>query len=85
MAIIEYEDEIKELVNRDNHDDFIYDFLSIYDKISKATITKLRKGTNNLANNPGEVYLKNKLYFKYAADDVFGSFNQVEIFVDGLS
>lgn len=85
MAIIEYEDEIKELVNRDNHNDFIYDFLSIYDKISKATITKLRKGTNNLAKNTGEVYLKNKLYFKYAADDVFGSFSQVENYVSGIS
>lgn len=85
MAIIEYEDEIKELVNKDNHDEFIYDFLSIYDKISKATITKLRKGTNNLAKNPGEVYLKNKIYFKYADNDVLGSFSKVENYVDDIS
>lgn len=85
MAIIEYEDEIKELVNRDNHDGFIYDFLSIYDKISKATITKLRKGTNNLAKNPGEVYLKNKLYFKYTGNDVLGAFSQVEDYVGKIS
>ncbi|KPN79068.1 uncharacterized protein RZ56_12410 [Apilactobacillus kunkeei] len=85
MAIIEYEDEIKTLVNKDNHDEFIYDFLSIYDKISKATITKLRKGTNNLAKTPGEVYLKNKLYFKYADNDVLGAFSQVETYVNEIS
>ncbi|WKN28903.1 N-6 DNA methylase [Apilactobacillus kunkeei] len=85
MAIIEYEDEIKELVNRDNHDEFIYDFLSIYDKISKATITKLRKGTNNLAKTQGEVYLKNKLYFKYTDNDVLGAFSQVETYVNEIS
>lgn len=59
MAITEYEDKIKEIVNREDHSDFIYDFLSIYDRISKATITKLRKGSNNLAKVPGEVHLKN--------------------------
>ncbi len=85
MAIIEYEDEIKELVNRDNHDEFIYDFLSIYDKISKSTITKLRKGTNNLAKNPGEVYLKNKLYFKEIDNDVLSAFIHVETFVSEIS
>ena len=85
MAIIEYEDEIKELVNKYNHDEFIYDFLSIYDKISKATITKLRKGTNNLAKNPGEVYLKNKLYFKYTDNDLLGAFSQVETYVNEIS
>ncbi len=85
MSIIEYEDEIKELVNKDNHDEFIYDFLSIYDKISKATITKLRKGTNNLAKTPGEVYLKNKLYFKYTDNDILGAFSQVETYVNEIS
>lgn len=85
MAIIEYEDKIKALVNKDNHEEFIYDFLSIYDKISKATITKLRKGTNNLAKNPGEVYLKNKLYFKNTNKDVLGAFSQLETYVNEIS
>lgn len=32
MSITEYEDRIKEIVDRDDHSEFIFDFLSIYDK-----------------------------------------------------
>ena len=78
MAITEYEDKIKEIVNREDHSDFIYDFLSIYDRISKATITKLRKGSNNLAKVPGEVHLKNKLYFKYVSGQVLQGYSDLE-------
>ena len=48
MAITEIEDRITDIINEDNRDEFIYDFLSVYD-FPKATITKLRKGANNLA------------------------------------
>ncbi|WP_396583535.1 class I SAM-dependent DNA methyltransferase [Lactobacillus delbrueckii] len=78
MAITEYEDKIKEIVNRENHSGFIYDFLSIYDRISKATITKLRKGSNNLSKVPGEVHLKNKLYFKEVSGQVLQSYSDLE-------
>ena len=61
MSIIEYEDRIRELVKNEDHSNFIYDFLEIYG-ISKSTITKLKKGTVNLASN-GDIYLKNKVYF----------------------
>lgn len=61
MSIIEYEDKIRELVKNEDHSNFIYDFLEIYG-ISKSTITKLKKGTVNLASN-GDIYLKNKVYF----------------------
>lgn len=53
MAITEYEDKIKSIVDSKDHATFIYDFLEVYDKISKATITKLRKGSNNLSKVPG--------------------------------
>ena len=62
MIITEIEDRITDIIHHDNHDEFIYDFLSIYD-FPKATITKLRKGTNNLAKESGAVYLKNRLYY----------------------
>lgn len=78
MAITEYEDKIKEIVNREDHSDFIYDFLAIYDKISKATITKLRKGSNNLSKVPGEVHLKNKLYFKEVSGQVLQGYSDLE-------
>lgn len=78
MAITEYEDRIKNIVDDSDHASFIYDFLSVYDKISKATITKLRKGSNNLSKVPGEVYLKNKLYFKETLGDVLQAYSELE-------
>lgn len=78
MAITEYEDKIKSIVDNNDHTTFIYDFLEIYDKISKATITKLRKGSNNLSKVAGEVYLKNKLYFKEATGEVLQAYSDLE-------
>lgn len=68
MIITEIEDRITDIIHHDNHDEFIYDFLSIYD-FPKATITKLRKGTNNLAKESGAVYLKNRLYYHQVVND----------------
>lgn len=68
MAITEIEDQITDIINQNNKDEFIYDFLSVYD-FPKATITKLRKGTNNLAKESGAVYLKNRLYYRQVAAD----------------
>ncbi|EGO2536896.1 hypothetical protein IL088_001571, partial [Enterococcus faecalis] len=68
MALIEIEDEIIEIINKENKEDFIYDFLKIYD-IPNSTITRLKNGTNNLSKIPGEVHLKNKLYFKETVND----------------
>lgn len=78
MSITEYEDKIKDIVENGDYSQFIYDFLSIYDKISKATITKLRKGSNNLSKLPGEVHLKNKLYFKETDGKVLQAYSDLE-------
>jgi len=83
MAITEIEDRISNIITHENHDQFIYDFLSIYD-FPKATITKLRKGTNNLAKEPGEVYLKNRLYFKHTDTDLMQSFVDIKEKVNQL-
>lgn len=68
MAITEIEDRITDIINQNNRDEFIYDFLSVYD-LPKATITKLRKGKNNLAKEPVAVYLENRLYYQQVAVD----------------
>lgn len=83
MAITEIEDRITDIINQGNSDQFIYDFLSVYD-FPKATITKLRKGTNNLAKEPGEVYLKNRLYYKRTDHDLMQSFVDVKDKVNQL-
>ncbi|MDY5350812.1 MAG: type IIL restriction-modification enzyme MmeI, partial [Lactobacillus johnsonii] len=84
MAITEIEDKISKIIDNDDHDNFIYDFLSVYD-IPKATITKLKNGINNLANVTGEIYLKNKLYYKVTNEDLMQSFTDVKEKVDELA
>ena len=78
MAITEYEDQIQSIIDESDHEEFVYDFLSVYEKIPKATITKLRKGLNNLSKEPGEVYLKNKLYFKQTDADLMQAYVDVQ-------
>ncbi|WP_338843280.1 DNA methyltransferase (plasmid) [Pediococcus pentosaceus] len=84
MANTEYEDQIQSIINEPNHEGFVYDFLSVYEKIPKATITKLRKGLNNLSKEPGEVYLKNKLYFKQTDSDLMQAYVDVQVRVNEL-
>lgn len=83
MAITEIEDEISNIIEKNDKDSFIYDFLGVYD-IPKATITKLKKGINNLADVAGEVYLKNKLYYKQTDKNLMQSFTDVKAKVDEL-
>lgn len=83
MAITEIEDRITDIIDHNDQDQFIYNFLSVYD-FPKATITKLRKGTNNLAKEPGEVYLKNRLYFKQVNSDLMQTFVDVKEKVNQL-
>ncbi|TGJ61205.1 class I SAM-dependent DNA methyltransferase [Ligilactobacillus ruminis] len=84
MSITDYEDKIKKIVEKEDHGQFIYDFLSVYEKISKATITKLRKGSNNLSKVPGEVYLKNKLFFKETKGRVMQTYSDLEDRIDEI-
>ncbi|SFV41059.1 class I SAM-dependent DNA methyltransferase [Ligilactobacillus acidipiscis] len=83
MAITEIEDRITDIINQNDPNEFIYDFLSVYD-FPKATITKLRKGTNNLAKEQDEVYLKNRLYFKQTDENLMQSFIDVKDKVNQL-
>lgn len=83
MAITEYEDQIQEIVSKPDHSEFIYDFLGVYD-IPKATVTKLRKGMNNLAKEAGAVYLKNKLYFREGTGDLMQDYADLQERVDEL-
>lgn len=83
MAITEYEDQIQEIVSEPDHSEFIYDFLGVYD-IPRATVTKLRKGMNNLAKEAGAVYLKNKLYFREGTGDLMQDYANLQERVDEL-
>ena len=83
MAITEIEDRISGIIEKDDHSNFIYDFLGVYD-IPKATITKLKKGINNLSKEDGEIYLKNKLYYKETAQNLMQTFTNVKAKVDEL-
>ncbi|MEI2329566.1 class I SAM-dependent DNA methyltransferase, partial [Priestia megaterium] len=79
------EDKIIEIVNREDNSDFLYELLDVYN-IPKATITRLKNGNQNLTKRPGEVHLKNKVWFREAKKGkLFDGFVQVEKQVDELS
>lgn len=85
MAIIDLEDKIVEIVNQEDHSDFLYELLDVYD-IPRATITRLKKGNQNLTKRDGEVHLKNKVWFKKARKgELFNGIVEIEQQVDGLS
>ncbi|MDP4086166.1 MAG: N-6 DNA methylase [Bacillota bacterium] len=78
MAIIDLEDKIVEIVNREDHSDFLYELLDVYD-IPRATITRLKNGNQNLTKRVGEVHLKNKVWFKETRKGMlFDGFVEVE-------
>lgn len=85
MSIVELEDKIIEIVNRDNHSNFIYEFLSVYN-IPKATITRLQSGNQNLTSKSGEIHLKNRLWYKKTENTkIFDAYVEVEEEVKWLS
>ena len=83
MVITEIEDKIQNIIDKEDENNFLYDFLGVYD-IPKATITKLKKGINNLSTVDGEIYLKNKIYFKQTTDDLMQTFTDIKEKVDNL-
>src|SRR5690606_1732139 len=63
MNIAQIEESVKEVVSNSEKKEFIYNFLLSYG-LPKASITRLKKGTLNLSNNPNEIVWKKKLFFK---------------------
>ena len=68
MKATEVEQKLGELTASVNKEEFIYDFLLAYG-ISKASVTRLKKGDYNLSKVKGEVLYKNKLFFKEEQTD----------------
>lgn len=85
MSIIEYEDKIVEIVNKDDHSNFLYELLAVYD-IPRATITRLKSGNQNLAKLPGEIHLKNRVWFKeIKGETLFEAFVRLEDQIDEIA
>ncbi len=84
QMITDLEDKIYNIVHSDNYEEFIFDFLRLYD-IPNSTIGKLKKGTNNLTKNKGEIHLKNKLYFKETKEDVFSAYVLLETLISEMA
>jgi hypothetical protein len=67
MNIADIESQLRDLVDQPfDPAEFPFAFLTIYDA-AKATVTKLRQGAVNQAKAPGDVLLKNKLFFRPAS------------------
>ncbi|MBB5052713.1 hypothetical protein HNQ36_002687 [Afipia massiliensis] len=78
MNIAEIEIQLSDLVEQPfNADEFVYRLLEIYNA-PKATLTKLRKGTQNKGERPGDLLWARKIYFRPTAK------GQVAQTLDGL-
>lgn len=78
MNIAEIEIQLNDLVEQPfNANEFVYRLLEIYNA-PKATLTKLRKGTQNKGERPGDLLWARKLYFRPTAK------GQVAQTLDGL-
>lgn len=66
MNIAQIADKVKDLVQKINQEEFLFDLLDCYGK-PKASITRLKmvgKGSYNLSKSDGEVLWKKQVYFK---------------------
>jgi hypothetical protein len=64
MNIAEIETQLSDLVKQPfDQSEFAFQFLEIY-KAPKATLTKLRSGTQNKGEKPGDMLLSRKLFFR---------------------
>lgn len=85
MTILELEDKLKEIIEGNDYDNFIYELLDAYG-ITRSTITLLKKGSKNLSKNRGEVHLKNKVWYaKSNLGLVIQSFEEIDEQVKNLA
>ncbi|NGX40376.1 MAG: hypothetical protein KR126chlam4_00195 [Candidatus Anoxychlamydiales bacterium] len=64
---VSIQENVHKLVNNFSRDTFIYDLIRAYG-ISKATITRLKKGSYNFAKTKKELLWKNKVFFKSTSE-----------------
>lgn len=84
LDIIKLEDKLKKIIGNSNNDNFLFEFLGLYD-IPKTSITKLKTGTINLSEAPGEYHLKNKLFFKESHGDPINDYAKLIKNIDNAS
>lgn len=78
MKIGDIEDNAKKFIKSWDREEFIYQFLEIYG-LPKATITRLKDGGYNQAKIPGDVLLKDKIYYHTAGCcDLFEELLKIE-------
>ena len=76
---MELENKIKALVERDDHTNFMYDFLLLYN-FPKATITRLQKNNDDLLKKSNQIIVKKKLFFETVSerDNVMSVITQLD-------
>ncbi len=67
MNLTQLENQLKELTEKLNKEEFIYDLLLAY-KLPKASIARLKNGNLNLAKTEGDIVWKKKLNFQVVTE-----------------
>lgn len=60
---MELEKKVKKLINQDNRENFIYDFLLLFGT-SQTTITRAKKGNLNLSKVENQLIIRKKVFFE---------------------
>lgn len=77
MNIIQIEQNIQDLVEELDKENFIFDFLLTFDE-PKSTITKLRKSELNQLETKGELTHRKKLFFKVSEDNLYTTIEELK-------
>lgn len=68
MTSTEIHNNVEQIIADFSKEEFIFDLLLAY-RVSKTSITRLKKGDFNLSKNEGEVLYKKKVFFKIEKAD----------------
>ena len=79
MSVLKIEENLKNLLSKKDHENFIYDFLLAFDQ-PKSTISRLRNGDYNLSSRSNELIWKKKLYYYHVIDN-----EDVHEYIDSIS
>ena len=79
MSTLQIEDKIKDIIEKSDEANFIFDFLGVYD-FPKSTIAKLKKEPGKNTSNLKQLILKNKFVFQTLNED-----EDVHVVIDALS
>lgn len=78
LNVRDIEDRVEKLAGREHYDrEFVFDLLLAYGK-PQSTVTRLKKGDLNVAQDPRDVLLKKVVFFREATGDPLAELEELK-------